>query len=210
MNKLKELLKNKTYVRTLYIVLAVILLAGGSYVYLSKTDRVSVENSVVEAPLVSLTPDVAGRLNSISVTEGQEVTKGDAIAVVGSNVVRAYSDGKIISVNRSIGNMVSPQVAVAQMVNSNEMRINGTIDETKGLNRVKAGQIVSFTVDALPGKVFWGYVDEVSESAKQTQVSFSISSTRPTQQFNVYANFDSAKYPEIKNGMSAKMTVYTK
>jgi len=96
------------------------------------------------------------------------------------------------------------------MLNPQEMRIAGTIDEDKGLNMIKIGQAVSFTIDALPGKTFWGYVDEVSPSAKQTQISFSISSERPTQQFVIYARFNAGSYPEIKNGMSAKMVVYTR
>jgi multidrug resistance efflux pump len=78
------------------------------------------------------------------------------------------------------------------------------------LDQIKVGQVVSFTIDAFPGKTYWGYVDEVAPTAKTSQLSFSISSERPTQQFIVYARFNSAKYPEIKNGMSAKMTVYTK
>jgi hypothetical protein len=40
--------------------------------------------------------------------------------------------------------------------------------------------------------------------------SFSTSSERATQQFSVYAKFDATAYPAIKNGMSAKMVVYTK
>jgi multidrug efflux pump subunit AcrA (membrane-fusion protein) len=95
------------------------------------------------------------------------------------------------------------------MINFADMRVAGTIDENKGLDKVKIGQTVSFTVDALPGTTFWGYVDEISPTAKQTQLQFSVSSERPTQQFLVYARFNSYAYPQIKNGMSAKMTVYT-
>jgi hypothetical protein len=89
------------------------------------------------------------------------------------------------------------------------MRIAGTIDENKGLDKVKIGQVVAFTVDALPNQTFWGYVDEIGVTSKQTALQFSVSSERPTQQFLIYARFNAYKYPQIKNGMSAKMTVYT-
>jgi multidrug resistance efflux pump len=89
------------------------------------------------------------------------------------------------------------------------MRVAGTIDENKGLDKIHVGQVASFTVDAYPGKKFWGYVDEISQTANQTQASFSISSTRPTQQFTVYVRFNANDYPELKNGMSAKMVVFT-
>jgi multidrug resistance efflux pump len=105
---------------------------------------------------------------------------------------------------------VSTQTQLVQLINTNNIRVAGTLGENKGLNQIRVGQVTSFTVDAFPGKMYWGYVDEISPSAKQTQLSFSISSERPTQQFVIYAKFNAAQYPEIKNGMSAKMTVYTK
>ena len=96
------------------------------------------------------------------------------------------------------------------MIRPVNMRVTGTIDENKGLNTIHVGQVVSFTIDALPGKTFWGYVDEISASAVAPAFSFSTSSERPTQQFTVYAKFDTSANPAIKNGMSAKMVVYTK
>jgi len=41
------------------------------------------------------------------------------------------------------------------MINFADMRVAGTIDENKGLDKIKIGQIVSFTVDALPSMTFW-------------------------------------------------------
>jgi multidrug resistance efflux pump len=86
----------------------------------------------------------------------------------------------------------------------------GKIDENKGLKDIRVGQTVSFTVDALPGNTYWGYIDEISPSALAPAFSFSTSSERSTQQFNVYAKFDSSLYSLIKNGMSAKIVVYTR
>jgi multidrug resistance efflux pump len=111
--------------------------------------------------------------------------------------------------NNQLGSSAGPTNPVVQIINPNDMRIAGTIDENKGLSDIHVGQVASFTVDALPGQNFWGYVDEISPSAKTTALSFSISSERPTQQFVVYVRYDANKYPEIKNGMSAKLTIYT-
>ncbi len=210
MKNLLNALKNKIFVRTLLIVLAIGIIFGTTLFLLKTTSRVSIENSLVDAPITSLSATVPGKLISVDVIEGQKVKKGDVLGVVGSEVIRSYSDGIVSNTNQQIGSIVSAQVPVVQMIDTTQMRINGTIDENKGLNQIKIGQVVSFTVDALPGKTFWGYVDEVGESAKQTQAAFSISGTRPTQQFEVFAKFNSEQYPEIKNGMSAKMTVFTK
>jgi len=96
------------------------------------------------------------------------------------------------------------------MIRPVSMRVAGNIDENKGLTDIKVGQVVSFTIDALPGHTYWGYIDEIAASANSSTFSFSTSTERPTQQFTIYAKFDTGDNPVIKNGMSAKMVVYTK
>lgn len=210
MNKFFSPLKNKTFLKGAAVALVIVLLVGGYIIYQKITDRVFVDNSLIQAPIITIAPSSNGKVQEIDVAEGQHVEKGDALAVVGSETLRADTDGIIISANNLTGSMASPQIQLIQMIQPVDLRIAGTLDENKGLNQIKIGQIISFTVDAFPGKTYWGYVDEISPSAKTAQLSFSISSERPTQQFIVYAKFDSVKYPEIKNGMSAKMIVYTK
>lgn len=208
-SKLQTWFKNKQFIRGLITLVVVVLLSAGVF-YLEKThDRVFIDDSLVEAPIINVSPTQSEKLMEIDVYDGQKVTRGDVLGIAGTDTLRADTDGLIIMANQQIGSLVSAQNPVAQMINTADMRIAGTIDENKGLNDIRVGQIASFTVDALPGRVFWGYVDEVSPSAKQTQLSFSISSERPTQQFVVYVKYNADKYPEIKNGMSAKMTIYT-
>lgn len=204
--------KFKQSKRFRYITLAtivIIILAGIGY-YVTSEDRIKIDDSIIATPISTLSPSTPGILKEIDVAEGQTVKKGDKLAVVGSEVIHAYTDGVIVDTNKQIGGNVTSQTVIIKMINASQMRIDGTIDENKGLNILKVGQPVSFTVDALPGRTFWGYIDEISPTAKQSQAVFTISSERPVQQFEVFARFDAANYPEIKNGMSAKMTVYTK
>jgi multidrug resistance efflux pump len=210
MKKTLSKFKDKQFLKRLSIVLVIVLLIVGYVVYQKLIDRVSIEDSLIQAPVISISPTSAGKVQEIDVTEGQEVQKGEALAVVGSETIRAYTDGLIILAPNIIGSSVTPQTQLIEMIQPANLRVAGTVDENKGLNEIKVGQVVSFTVDAFPGKTFWGYVDEISPTAKTSQLSFSISSDRPTQQFVVYARFNSASYPEIENGMSAKMTVFTK
>lgn len=210
MKNILNKLKNPIVSRILFITLIVTITLGGTFFYLKVYQgRVQIENSLVSVPVIPATSTTTGKLRTIAVVEGQKVKKGDMLAIVGSELVRAYDDGIVIDTNKSIGATVSPQTAIVKLINPNEMRIDGTIDENKGLNKIQLGQVVSFTIDAFPGKTYWGYVDEVTPSAKQTSLSFSISSERATQQFEVFARFNASRYPEIKNGMSAKMTVFT-
>ncbi len=210
MNATLEKFKNSKAAKIVASIVLVALIAVGLFMFEKYTGRIMIENSLVYAPITSLSPSIPGQIKSIEVTDGQSVKKGDLLAIVGTEDIRAYTDGVIIDTDKQIGAIASGQTPVVKMIAVSQMRIDGTIDENKGLNNIKVGQIVSFTVDALPGRIFWGYIDEISQSAKQTQAAFSISSTRPTQQFDVYAKFDVNAYPQIKNGMSAKMTVYTK
>lgn len=202
-------LKNPQVLKKLGLGILVILVIAGFFYFEKTQGRVSIENSLVNAPISTIAPSAGGTLTELDVYEGQQVKKGDKLAVVGGQALYADTNGVIISAPNQVGSTVGTTTQLIQLINPNDMRIAGTIDENKGLADIKVGQVASFTVDALPGQTFWGYVDEISPSAKTTALSFSISSERPTQQFVVYVRFDANKYPTIKNGMSAKLTVYT-
>lgn len=210
MKNLFSKIKNPKILKTLIATIVIVLGISGFYFYQLRTGRIFIDNSLVQAPIVSIASATPGKLTELDVYEGEKIKKGDSLAVVGGQTLYADTNALVVMTNNQLGGLMSLSVPVVQLINTTEMRIAGTIDENKGLSDIRVGQVVSFTIDALPGKTFWGYVDEISPTAKQTQLAFSISSERPTQQFVVYARFDSNKYPEIKNGMSAKMTVYTK
>lgn len=210
MKKIVPLFKNKTFVK-LFGVVIVLLLLGGVYLYVQfTTGRIFIDNTVIQTPVIIISPTLAGKVTEVDVKEGQTVLQGDTLAVVGSETLRADTDGLIISAPDLTGSTVTPQTQLVQMIRPVNLRLAGTIDENKGLNKIQVGQVISFTVDALAGTTYWGYVDEVSPSAVAPSFSFSTSTERATQQFTVYARFDSSAYPAIKNGMSAKMVVYTK
>ncbi len=188
-----------------------LILVGGLYVYFyTIANRIYIDTSLIQSPIITVSPSIPGKVQEINVKEGQMVSGGDVLAVVGSETLRAQTDGLIISANDLTGSTVNQQAQLIQMIRPVNLRVSGTIDENKGLNDIRVGQVVSFTVDAIPGKTFWGYIDEISPSANTPAFSFSSSTERPTQQFTVYARFNTALFPHIKNGMSAKMVVYTK
>ncbi len=67
-----------------------------------------------------------------------------------------------------------------------------------------------FTVDAFGGQTFTGVIDEVAPTSNQSGIVFNISNQRQVQQFDVKARFDTTAYPQLRNGMSARMWIYTK
>jgi len=202
-------LKNKKFLRMIIGLVMIFLLVGSILFWEGTRGKINIDNSLINASLITVSPSTSGQLIEMDAKEGKMIKKGDTIAVVGDQTIRAATDGLVVSANNQLGGSVSPQNQLIQMIDPSQMRVAGTIDENKGLDQIRVGQVVSFTIDAYPGKKFWGYVDEISQTANKTQASFSISSTRPTQQFTVYARFNANAYPELKNGMSAKMVIYT-
>lgn len=191
--------------------IAVFIIVGGLFLYFkSTTGRVFIDKSVIQAPVIAIAPSLPGKVLEMNVKEGQMVSSGDTLALVGSETLRAQTDGLITSASDLTGSTVNQATQLIQMIRPTNLRVVGTIDEDKGLSDIKVGQVVSFTIDALPGETYWGYVDEISPSANTPAFSFSSSSERPTQQFTVYAKFNTSEHPDIKNGMSAKMVVYTR
>ncbi|SRR5260221_1769661 len=202
-------LKNPHVLKKIGIAAGIIALIVGIFYFEKTHGRVGIDNSLVSSPISSVAPITSGTLSELDVYEGEHIKKGDKLAVVGTQAIFADTDGIVIMAANQLGSSVNPTTPIVQFISPNDMRIAGTIDENKGLDEIRIGQVASFTVDALPNQTFWGYVDEISPSAKTTSLSFSISSERPTQQFIVYVRYDANKYPAIKNGMSAKLTVYT-
>jgi len=187
-----------------------VVVVGLCIYFYTIANRIYIDNSLIQAPIITISPSSAGKVQEIDVKEGQLVSSGDVLAVVGSETIRAQTDGLITSANDLTGSAVNQQTQLIQMIRPVNLKVNSTIDENKGLSDIKVGQVVSFTIDALPGNTYWGYIDEISPSANTPAFSFSSSTERPTQQFTVYAKFNTALYPNIKNGMSTKMVVYTK
>jgi len=210
MKKIFSLFKNPKFLKISGSIFVLIILAGLYVFFQQTTGRIFIDKSLIQAPVITISPSLTGKVQEIDVKEGQTVQVGDVLAIVSSETLRADTDGLIISAADLTGSMVNPQTALIQMIRPVNMRVVGTIDENKGLNDIHGGQVVSFTIDALPGSTYWGYIDEISPSAVAPAFSFSTSTERSTQQFTVYAKFDSSSYPAIKNGMSAKMVVYTK
>ena len=188
-----------------------VAIAGGAYWYVS-SKTVYIDLSVVQAPVIDLSPTDSGQLQAVFVKVGDMVTANQPIARVGDGVVESQTSGEIVSVDQNIGefeNAMTGQAIVATMVDPTQLRVVGQLDEDKGLAAVEVGDTAKFTVDAFGSKEYYGVVDEVGQISEGDTTS-NIFSQRPTYQFNIYVRFDPARYPELKDGMSARIWVYTK
>lgn len=192
------------------IIVAIIAAATGTGIYLwIQSQQVYVDQASISAPEIDLSPSQSGILQNVYVNEGDEVPANFTVAQVGDELIQTQVAGIIISVPNQIGAEVAAGTPVVTMIDPTQLRVVGQVQENEGLDRIQVGDPVTFTVDAFGGEQFTGVVDEVSPTSQQSQVVFNISDQREEQDFDVKARFDTTEYPQLKNGMSARMWIYT-
>jgi multidrug resistance efflux pump len=206
----KETFFQKPWVHSLGAVILIFGALGGFLFWQNTRGKVFIENAFLDAPIINLSATAPGTLNALYVKEGDVVEPNTQVALVGSQILTAKEAGVVTAAPNVIGNYFSPGQTVVSFVKTSGMKVVGTIEETKGLNKLAVNQPVTFTVDAFPGKKFTGVLETVSATSTETGVAFAISDKRPTKKFNVVVRFDAASYTELKNGMSAKITVDTR
>ena len=193
----------------LITIVVVVLGSIGGYIYWSIASKtVYVENSSISAPVISLSPTVGGLLQEVFVNIGDNVQTSSPIARVGNELIKAKSEGQVLSINTAIGTSFAPGQTVATMINPQDLRVVGQVQEDKGFRDIKIGQTVIFKVDAFGSKKYSGIIDQINPTANSGDIVFNISNTRQENNFNIKVRFDVSQYPELKNGMSAKLWIY--
>ncbi len=194
-----------------FIILGAVLVAGaiggGIYWYIT-SQRIYVDMAYVQAPLINLSPVHGGTLQDVMVNAGDNVGPNTVVAQVGNELVKTNIAGLIVTTNNQLGTIINPGQTVVTMIDPTQLRIVGQVDENKGLSDIHVGDPVVFTVDAFGSKEYRGIVDEISPTSRQSDVVFNISDQRPVEQFDVKVRYDINAYPELKNGMSAKLWIY--
>jgi multidrug resistance efflux pump len=188
-----------------FILAAVII---GFLYWSTMQSRIYIEKSEIYAPVISLSPDTPGTINEIYIKEGDVIAKDQALAKVGTHLVTSKTSGLITWVGNTPGQMANAQAVVVKMIDLASLRVIGHIDEDKGLSEIQVGQKVIFTVDAFGAKEYIGEVESIGASANQASIVFSISDKRAEKPFDITVKYDGSAYPELKNGMSARMWIY--
>ncbi|MDB5189813.1 MAG: secretion protein HlyD family protein [Parcubacteria group bacterium] len=198
----------------LMVAAGLVLIVGGAFgtiAYLGVASaRVSIDTAQIQAPEIALAPTTPGVLKQMYVQAGDVIPANTVVAQVGTELIKSTSAGLVISTSDQVGAIVSAASPVATMIDPSALRVVGKIEEDKGLSRIAVGDRVVFTVDAFGSQKFNGVVDEVSPTSHASDVVFSISDKREVQKFDVKVAYDQTQYPQLKNGMSARINVYTK
>ncbi|SMB89850.1 Biotin-lipoyl like [Thermanaeromonas toyohensis ToBE] len=182
-------MKNKR-VKVVFLVLILSLIGAGAivgYYYYEWRNFVTTEDARVAADMVTVTPEVPGRLVQWNVKESDKVKAGQllgrqdlepsltstatgpqalagAAGVMASKAeIRSPISGEIIQSKAVVGSLVSPGTPLAVVADTEHAYISANIKETE-INRVKVGQKVEVRIDAYPGRVFSGRVASIGRA----------------------------------------------
>ena len=192
-------------------ILLALIIAGiviGAVYWKVSSGQIYTDAAIISAEQILLSPKTKGVLEEVYVNPGDLISENAPIARVGNELIKSTISGTVISVNSDIGALFNPGQTVATMIDQTTLHVVASIDEDKGLSSISVGQSAAFTVDAFGSKKYYGVVDEISPTSKQSDIVFNISGKREIQSFDVKIRFDTNLYPELKNGMSAKIWIY--
>lgn len=183
--------------RTALIILVVLIIIGGLagvwYYDYQGANYFYTDNAQVTADMITIIPQVTGKLTSWDVKEGDYVKTGqvlgvqdvsalvtssatspDALAngagsIISDAEIKSPIDGQVVQNEVINGQVVSPSTDVAMIADTANAYIQANIEETSIL-RIKQGQVVDVHIDAYPNRSFQGYVESIEQV---TQTAFS-------------------------------------
>ncbi|PRY10176.1 multidrug resistance efflux pump [Pontibacter ummariensis] len=101
--------------------------------------------------------------------------------------VKSETDGKVYSVLKEKGEMVSPQSPVAVIGDADEFILELQVDEYD-IARVKPGQRVLLNLDSYKGQVFEGKVYKINPAMNERTRSFTVEAAFVTKPATLYPN----------------------
>jgi multidrug resistance efflux pump len=205
-NKIKQLAEKKP-VRLLLAIVIVAAVYWGAMYWKKSQEYVFIEKAQITAPNIELGPGNTGILKKVYVSDGDAVKANQLVAIIGDEYIRTQISGIVIGANNSPGQIFSRGQWIVKMIDPKEIRVEGRVEEDKGLNDIHEGQLAVFTVDAFGNQEFNGEVESVSETSREGDVVFSISDKREEKEFNVKVRFDNSTYRQLRNGMSARIWI---
>ncbi|MEN6347953.1 MAG: efflux RND transporter periplasmic adaptor subunit [Syntrophomonas sp.] len=232
MEKLKKVL----------MILGIVVVAGGlaglSYYIYESFYYFSTQDAQVTSDMITLTPEITGKLKSWDVKEGDYVKAGQVLgkqevgSLVSSSAMNPQSmtnsadsiiakadikspiDGKVVKSNVIKGEVISPGMEIATIADTSRFYIKANIEETD-IFKVKQGQQVDIDIDAYPGRSFTGFVESIGQatnSAFNTMPSLNTSGTysKVTQLIPVRITLVDVDKLVLMPGMNATVKIHVK
>jgi len=154
----------------IFIVIIIILAVAANFGYqywLDSTLYVTSDDAMVDSDMLAVVAPGSGALATWNVKLGDKVRAGEIIGTITppSAATRplqivAPLDGTLLRVDGKQGQFVSASLPLAYVANLDQMTITAFIDENE-IHKIKPGQQVDVTVDALGNTVYMGHVKEI-------------------------------------------------
>ncbi|SEF63741.1 Biotin-lipoyl like [Caloramator fervidus] len=228
--------------KSILISILLLLLIGagvGLYFYFyNDSHYITTDNAQVSAIMVSITPELTGKIEEWNIKEGDYVKSGqilgrqDVSALVSTSAINSQGlsssadviasksyikspiDGKVVLSNAVVGQVVSPGMEIAQIIDLSNIFIKANIEETN-ISKIKEGQKVDIKIDAYPDKKFEGYVKTIgqaTQSAFSSMPSLTTSGTysKQTQYIPVKITIINNDNVVLMPGMNATVKIHIK
>lgn len=181
--------------RTIIIIVIAIALVCGlcvvGYYWYEGAHFIATDDSRVSAEVVSVNPEIGGKILEWRVKEGDMVAKDDVLGrldlgstlasgalnpqTLGSvagvlaekAVLKASISGQVILSSAVVGEMAAPGMSLAVVADTDNLYIRANIKEGD-IARVKIGQSVDVWVDSFHGRLFHGQVETIGRATSST------------------------------------------
>src|SRR4051812_43510104 len=110
----------------LLVVVPLIALAIGAYLYLGSGRYISTDNAYVGSQKVLITPDISGKVLRVTVREGQHVKTGDELFAIDSQpfqIAVTQARSKVDSVKTDFANLKSGLDSLNKLVDLGEKNV---------------------------------------------------------------------------------------
>jgi multidrug resistance efflux pump len=226
--------------KTALIVLGIIILVGGvagiSYYIYQSINYFSTQDAQVTADMVTITPEITGKLKDWDVQLGDQVKAGQILGkqdisdmitstalnpqtlansadtMVSKADIKSPIDGKVIMANVVKGEVLTPGMEIATIADTAHIYIIANIEETNIL-KIQPGQKVDIKIDAYPNKTFQGQVENIGQAttgAFSTGLSLNTSGTysKVTQLIPVHIAIINTDNLTLMPGMNTTVKIH--
>lgn len=198
--------------RFLPILLVLAAIGAGVYFYLqSSADNGSLTVSgSIEAVEVNLGSILGGRVDQVSVDEGDRVSADEVVAIVngggssrgsGREMIHSPLAGVVLYRHVEPGEIVSTGAPLLTVIDPDNLELTVYVPEDR-YGRIALGQTLPVRVDSYPGETFQGTVVHIADQAEFTPRNVQTTDNRKTTVFAVRLKLEPSP-GKLKPGMPA-------
>lgn len=194
---------NSRLVAPAFILLALALIAGGYFLLQSlvTNGKGFTVSGTIEVVEVNLGSEVGGRLDRVTVSEGQKVRNGEVVAEVHGDKVHTPIAGVVLERVFEPGEIVSAGATLVTVGDLDALTLTVYVPEDR-YGQIMLGQVCQVNVDSYPGQNFSGTVIHIADQAEFTPRNVQTTDSRKNTVFAIKLSLTPSG-GKLKPGMPA-------